>query len=72
LLEDPEKLFGDYSKGDLVMPTNRAFLLTVSGQSDHDQLRSRMATPVAAGQNHLPFVGFTTGVAKTSIDRRTP
>jgi hypothetical protein len=32
LLEDPEKLFGGYSKGDFVMPTNRAFLLTVSDQ----------------------------------------
>ena len=31
-----------------------------------------MATPVAAGQDHLPFVGFTTEVAKTSIDRRNP
>src|SRR6516164_1243862 len=31
-----------------------------------------MATHVAAGQDHLRFVGFTTLVAKTSIDRRTP
>jgi hypothetical protein len=30
LLEDPERHFGGYSKGDFGVPTNRAFLLTVS------------------------------------------